>query len=258
MIKIDPEKGVLTVEGAEQEKAIPFSSPEAFEVLSHLWLRCGFDNKYVYGFTWLGRPILQLPEDLVRIQEVIYSVRPDWIIETGVAHGGSLVFYAGICKALGVGRVLGIDIEIRPHNRRALEEHPLRDYFNLLEADSAASSTLLEVRRMVGEAAKILVILDSKHSKDHVLKEMEAYAPLVSVDSYLVAADGIMREVAASPLAGKDWVWNNPLSAVEAFLARHPEFRREEPAFPFNEGQVRQRVTYWPGGFLRKTSSERI
>lgn len=255
MIRIDLNRGLLAIESDEEERVIPFSSPEAFEVLSQLWLRCGFDNKYVYGFTWLGRPILQLPEDLVRIQEVICSVRPDWIVETGVAHGGGLVFYAGLCKILGAGRVLGIDVEIRPHNRRALEGHPLRDYFRLIEGDSAAPSTLLEVRRVVGDASKILVILDSKHSKDHVLNEMEAYGPLVSVDSYMVVADGIMREVASSPLAGRDWKWNNPLSAAEIFLARHPEFRQEDPAFPFNEGQVRSRVTYWPGGYLRKIHS---
>lgn len=258
MIKIDPENGVLTIERSGQERVLPFSSPEAFEILSQLWLRCGFDNKYVYGFTWLGRPILQLPEDLVRIQEVICSVRPDWIIETGVAHGGGLVFYAGLCKILGVGRVLGVDVEIRPHNRRALEEHPLREYLRLIEGDSAAPTTMIEVRRVVGEDSRVLVILDSRHSKEHVLNELEAYGPLVSMDSYMVVADGIMRQVAASPLAGKDWGWNNPLSAVESFLAKHPEFRQEEPVFSFNEGQVRKRVTYWPGGFLRKISDGKV
>src|SRR5262245_3888646 len=125
MIKVDLDKSVLSVEEGEQTVNYGLDTPEAFALISKIWLRCGWDNKYVYSFSWLGRPIIQLPDDLMRIQEVIYRVQPDVIIETGVAHGGSLIFYAGLCQAMGQGRVIGVDVEIRPHNRAAIEAHKL-------------------------------------------------------------------------------------------------------------------------------------
>jgi cephalosporin hydroxylase len=125
MIKVDMEKGVVSVEQQGMNRDYKLDTPEAFRIISEIWLRSGWDNKYVYTFTWLGRPIIQLPEDMIRLQEVIHSMCPDVIIETGVAHGGSLVFYASLCKAMNRGRVIGIDIEIRPHNREAIEAHPL-------------------------------------------------------------------------------------------------------------------------------------
>ncbi|MFO1463665.1 MAG: CmcI family methyltransferase [bacterium] len=254
-IYIDPEHGVLTVRDQAGERSFSFSDPEAFALLSELWLRCGFDNKYVYGFTWLGRPVLQLPEDLLRIQEVVYALQPDWIVETGVAHGGSLIFYASLCEAIGKGRVVGIDVEIRQQNRAAIESHRLGKRVHLIEGNSIEPDTVAKVTGLVGDAEVVLVVLDSKHTKHHVLQEMEAYGPLVSENSYLVVADGIMAQVASSPLAGADWLWNNPLAAINEYLSKHPEFRLEEPAFPFNEGAITRRVTYWPMGFLKKRPS---
>src|SRR3954469_20722919 len=125
MITIDEDKGLVSVDGPEGRVSHALASPEAFAIVSRAWLRCGWDTKYVYGFSWMGRPIIQLPEDMLRIQEVIYRVKPDVIIETGVAHGGSLIFYASLCKAMERGRVIGIDIEIRPHNRSAIEAHEM-------------------------------------------------------------------------------------------------------------------------------------
>src|SRR5436853_5266159 len=124
MISIDLEKGVVTVSkgGTARTTTYQIGSPEAFAIISDVWLRAGWDAKYVYSFTWLGRPIIQLPEDMFRLQEVIFRLQPDVIIETGIAHGGSLVFYAGLCKLFGKGRVVGVDVEIRPHNRAALEQ----------------------------------------------------------------------------------------------------------------------------------------
>lgn len=232
----------------------PFASPEAFAAVSKAWVRVGFDNKYVYGFTWLGRPILQLPEDLVRIQEVVYRVRPDVIVETGIAHGGSLIFYACLCKAMGHGRVIGIDVEIRPHNRAAIESHALFEHITLVEGSSVSPEVVAEVRSLVGPAERALVILDSNHARDHVLGELEAYAPFVGVGSYLVAADGgIMTAAAGAPLARDDWAWNNPLAAVEEFLKTHNEFVAEAPVPVFNEGSITQGVSYWSGGWLRRT-----
>ncbi len=227
---------------------------EAFSAISRAWLRCGWDTKYVYSFTWLGRPIIQLPDDIVRIQEVVYALQPDVIIETGVAHGGSLVFYASLCKAMGRGRVIGIDIEIRPHNREAIEAHPLFPWITLIEGDSVAPETVREVQALAQPAETVLVLLDSGHTKDHVLAELEAYSPLVSPGSYIVAMDGLMQDLAGAPRSRPDWSWNNPRQAAAAFVERNPDFVIEEIAPRFNEGEISERVTYWPGGFVKRTA----
>ena len=229
-------------------------NPRAFSIISKAWLRAGWDTKYVYGFSWLGRPIIQLPEDLIRIQEVIYQIQPDVIVETGIAHGGSLVFYAGLCTAIGKGRVIGVDIEIRPHNRKAVEDHRLSPMITLIEGSSTEPSTVHSVKEKIGSSEKVLVLLDSNHSKEHVFAELEAYSPIVSVGSYIVACDGIMKQVVGAPRTQSDWTWNNPLSAIDEFLTRHSNFISEEPNQQFNEGLISDRVTYWPKGFIRRVS----
>ena len=153
-------------------------TPEAFEAVSAAWLRCGWDVKYVYGFTWMGRPVIQLPEDMIRIQEVIWRVRPDVIVETGVAHGGSLVFYASLFEAMDHGRVIGIDIEIRRHNRIAIEAHPLASRITLIQGSSAAPGTLAAVRHGIAPGESVLVVLDSNHSRAHVEAELDLYRAL--------------------------------------------------------------------------------
>lgn len=252
MLKIDEANGVVIVDGPEGEVAHRLDSPEAFKLVSDAWLRCGWDTKYVYSFCWMGRPIIQLPEDVLRIQEVIYNVKPDVIVETGVAHGGSLIFYASLLKAMGSGRVIGIDIEIRPHNRAAIESHEMKPLIELVEGSSTAPDIVAKVTGMIGSGETVLVLLDSNHTKAHVLAELEAYAPLVTKGSYIVATDGIMKQVAGGPRTAPDWTWNNPLDAAVEFAASHPEFSLEEPPFPFNEGVVTERVTYWPKGFLKR------
>lgn len=252
MLTIDEVAGVVIAAGPEGETVHRLDSPEAFRLVSKAWIRCGWDTKYVYSFSWMGRPVIQLPEDMVRIQEVIYRVKPDVVVETGVAHGGSLIFYASLFEAMGRGRVVGIDIEIRPHNRRAIEAHEMKPRITLIEGSSVAPEVVGEVRGLIAPGETVLVLLDSNHTKAHVLAELEAYAPLVTPGSYIVATDGIMKEVVGAPRTAPDWSWNNPLDAAAEFAARHPEFVLEEPAFPFNEGVVTERVTYWPRGFLRR------
>lgn len=242
---------VIVSDGIEQgEYAI--GTPEAFRILSRLWLRSGWDNKYVYSFTWLGRPMIQLPEDMIRMQEVIYFVKPDVIVETGIAHGGSLMFYASLCKALAHGRVVGIDIDIRPHNRTAIESHPLFPYITLIEGSSIDLSVIQKVKNEVPSSEKTIVLLDSCHTKEHVLAELAAYSPLVSPGSYIVAMDGIMGQLAGAPRTESDWSWNNPREAALEFVSSHPEFAIEEPPFAFNEGSVNERITYWPSCFIRR------
>lgn len=250
MIIFDGEKIVVSNNGREENYNI--GSREAFNIISNLWLRSGWDTKYVYSFTWMGRPIIQLPDDMFRVQEVIYSIKPDVIIETGIAHGGSLIFYASLCKAMDKGRVIGVDVEIRPHNRKAIEEHELFDYITLIEGSSIDEHIVDTVKSMVKPGESVFIMLDSNHSKAHVLAELNAYSDLVSIGSYIVAADGIMESLVGAPRSSEDWIWNNPKAAAEEFARTHDNFIIEEPEFPFNEGLITERVTYWPNAFLRR------
>ena len=247
-LTIDPESGTVIV----GDTAYPFDAPEAFRLVSDAWLRVGWDQKYVYSFTWLGRPVIQLPEDLLRIQELIVAVAPDVIVETGVAHGGGSVFYATLCRALGRGRVVAVDIEIRPHNREAIESHALADLITLIEGDSTEPETVASVAAEIGPGDTTLVLLDAGHTKDHVLAELRAYADLVTFGSYVLVADAIMAELDGAPRTEPDWAWNNPATAIDEFLATDDRFERTEPPFAFNEGLVAERVTYWRGGILRR------
>jgi len=250
---IDFEKGSVTLEGPGGGcKTWSFGTPEAFSAISEAWLRSGWETKYMYSFTWLGRPIIQLPEDIVRIQEVIFSVQPDVIVETGVAHGGSLVFYASLCKMMDKGRIVGVDIEIRPRNREAIESHFLFPFITLIEGDSISPQVVSKVRQQVKPGEKVIVLLDSCHTKAHVLGELKAYAPMVSKGSYIVAMDGIMGRLTGARRAQPDWTWNNPRQAALEFVAANPDFEIEEPTFLFNEGCVKDRVTHWPDAFIRR------
>lgn len=252
MIKIDMENGLVIDEELKGSRTFRMDSPEAFALISKAWLRCGWDNKYVYSFTWMGRPIIQLPDDMFRIQEVIYNIKPDILIETGVAHGGSLIFYAGLFKAMGRGKVIGIDIEIRPHNRAALEAHELIEYITLMEGSSIDNRIVSEVKGKIKDDDKVMVVLDSSHSKDHVLNELRAYAPLVTKGSYIVATDGIMHWLGNALRTNPDWIWNNPKNAVEEFLLENDDFENVPPRFAFNEGNITEMVTYWPGAWLKR------
>lgn len=252
MITVDPQKGTVSVEEDGKTATYKLDTPEAFALISQVWLRAGWDNKHVYSFTWMGQPVIQLPEDMLRIQELIYSIKPDVIIETGVAYGGALVFYASLCKIMEKGRVIGIDIEIRPHNREAIEAHELFPLITLIEGNSIDEAVVDEVKSLVRPGERVLVFLDSRHTKDHVLAELEAYSPLVDVGSYIVAMDGIMEQLAGAPHTQPDWTWNNPKRAALEFVERNADFVIEEPEFLFNEGNVSERVTYWPCGFIKR------
>lgn len=253
MITIDLEKSEVTVQQAGiAAQVFPLNSPEAFGIISKAWLRCGWDTKYVYSFAWMGRPIIQLPDDMIRIQEVVYDVKPDVIIETGVAHGGSLIYYATLCKAMDKGRVIGIDIEIRANNRAAIEAHSLYPYITLVEGSSIDDKIVSQVRSQIQPAEKTIVLLDSCHTKAHVGAELEAYSAMVSVGSYIVAMDGIMGEVVGAPRTEPEWAWDNPEAAAIEFVERNPDFIIEEPVLPFNEGTINERVTYWPSAFIKR------
>ncbi len=255
-LAIDTEARTLLVDESGTQREYPLYSPEAFEILSRAWMRTGWALKYSYGFTWMGRPMVQLPEDVVRIQETIYRVLPDVVVETGVAHGGSLVFYASLLKAMGRGRVVGVDIEIRPNNRRAIEEHELGSSIELIEGSSVAPATVERVRRAVGSAERVLVILDSNHTKSHVSEELEAYAPMIAIGSYIVATDGVMEDLSDVPGGKPEWREDNPASAAREFAAKTPTFVLETPPFLFHQAVGDVQVTYWPSAYLRRIAHE--
>lgn len=194
-LTIDTEDRVLIEEIDGKVEQFDLYSKEGFERLSRHWVRLGWNQKYPYTFSWMGRPIIQLPEDMIRLQEVFYRVKPDVVTETGVAHGGSLIFHASLCKALGKGRVIGINIEIRPHNRQAIEAHELSDSITLLEGNSTSAEIIQRTKEAIAPDETVLVILDSNHSKQHVAAELEHYHRLVTPGSYIVATDGIMFDL---------------------------------------------------------------
>ena len=251
-LTIDDVSGEMTVEQDGFETRLDLYSKPAFELLSSAWVRLGWNLKYTYTFSWMGRPVIQLPEDLIRLQEVVYRLKPDVVIETGVAHGGSLVFFASLLHLIGKGRVIGVEIELRPHNRSEIENHELFGLIELVDGDSVDPEVVKRVADRVPPGASVLVFLDSCHTRDHVLAELESYHRLVSPGSYIVATDGVMREVAKDPRGDREWAWNNPTEAAAAFARAHPEFVLERPTWAFSESELTEPVTHWPGAWLRR------
>jgi cephalosporin hydroxylase len=205
------------------------------------FLRTSVEHHYSYNFHWLGRPIIQYPQDMVAMQELIWKVRPDLIIETGIAHGGSLMLSASMlalldyCEALESQqlldpskprrRVVGVDIDIRAHNREAIEAHPLANRIDMIQGSSIAPEVIEQVRQHAQGKQTVLVCLDSNHTHDHVLAELEAYAPLVTPGSYCVTFDTLIEDMEAGSYPNRPWdIGNNPKTAVRAYLKAHPEF----------------------------------
>ena len=253
-IIIDTDRKSLTCDDDGESKSYDLYSDRSFEILSDSWLKVGWNQKYPYTFSWLGRPIIQNPEDVIRVQEVVYRVKPDVILETGVAHGGSLIFYASLCKVMGKGRVIGVDIEIRQHNRKAIEAHELASFITLIEGSSIEKSVVSRVKSLVKPGETVLVSLDSNHTRQHVSRELEAYHDLVSPGSYIVATDGSMQFLHDVPRGKPEWKHDHPAAAAIEFAQRHPEFVIEQPAWPFNESGLRSNITHWPGAWLRRVT----
>lgn len=251
-LTLDTDAKTLILEEAGQTRILDLYSRQAFEAISRQWVRVGWSLKYQYAFSWMGRPVIQLPEDMIRIQEVIYRLKPAVIVETGVAHGGSLIFYSSLCTAMGQGRVIGIDIEIRPHNRAALDAHSLGDRITLIEGSSTAPEIVARVTSLVQRGETVLVILDSNHSYAHVSHELEAYSGLVTPGSYIVATDGIMHDLADVPRGRPEWETDNPMRAARDFAAKRPEFVIEQPPWPFCETELSRNITHWPGAWLKR------
>lgn len=196
------------------------------QALSRAWLTEITRHKYTYNFGWLGRPVIQLPQDLLAVQEIVWQVQPDLVVETGIAHGGSLVHSASLLELLGGdGLVVGVDVDIRAHNRGAIEAHPLAKRIRLIEGSSTDPTVAAAVREIAGGRRRVLVMLDSDHTHAHVLRELELYAPLVTRGSYLVVFDTLIEDLPGELFAGRRWgKGNNPKTAVWQFLKTTDRF----------------------------------
>jgi cephalosporin hydroxylase len=222
-------------------------------------------HRYSYHFDWMGRPIVQFPQDIVAMQELVWQVKPDVIVETGIAHGGSLVFSASMLALLDMAdaiaagttmdpgnsrrRVVGVDIDIRPHNRAAIEAHPMASRIRMIQGSSIDPATVAEVHRAVQDASptRVLVCLDSNHTHDHVLAELDAYAPLVTPDSYCVVFDTVVEDLPKALFPDRPWgPGNNPKTAVWQWLKSHPEFEIDR-SIP-----DKLQLTVAPDGYLRR------
>jgi cephalosporin hydroxylase len=235
----------ITLRLGAETKEMDLYSEDGARALAQLWTRSAWQRRISYQTRWLGIPIIQLPEDILIMQELIYKVKPTIVIETGTAHGGTAVLYASMLELLGKGRVISIDVEIREHNRLAIQSHPMAKRITLIEGSSVDDEVQAQVKRLVRANDRVLVALDSNHTYSHVLKELEKFGPLVSPGSYMVAFDGVMETLADAPDGKPEWATDNPAAAIRDFLENHSEF---EPDPYYN----RLMVTYCPGGFLKK------
>ena len=224
------------------------------------------EPKYSYNFSWLGRPIIQYPQDIIAMQELIWSIRPDLIVETGIAHGGSLIMSASMLALLDMTdaikagekldpkassrKVLGIDIDIRAHNRTAIEAHPMASRIQMIQGSSIAQEIIDQVHAVAANYSRVLVCLDSNHTHDHVLAELEAYAPLTTVGSYCVVFDTIIEDMPAGSFPDRPWdKGSNPKTAVWEYLKTHPEFEIDRGI------QNKLLITVAPDGYLLRVGT---
>lgn len=251
-LTLDTDARQLLVDRDGSTETLPLYSKRSFELLSEQWSKVGWNEKYTYTFTWMGVPIVQFPEDLLRLQEVLWRVQPDVIVECGVAHGGGVIFYASLCKAMSKGRVIGVEVEFRRDHRERIEQHLLGPLITLIEGSSTDPVIVKRVKGLIQPGESVLVILDSNHSKQHVAEELEAYRDVVSVGSYIVATDGCMEVLHDVPRGRKEWKEDNPAAAARAFLARHPNFILDPPKPLFNESELTTTLTHWPDAWLKR------
>lgn len=203
-------------------------------------------HNWSYQWNWLGVPIIQMPPDIIAVQEILWEARPDIVIETGVARGGSLIFYASILELIGKGRVVGVDIDIRPHNRESIERHPLARRIDLVQGSSVDGGTLDRVRGLIPAGASVMAILDSNHTHAHVLDELRLYGPLVTRGQFLIVADTVVERIPAQAHRPRPWgPGDNPATALDAYLTECERFERDE----FINAKLL--LSSSPGGYLR-------
>ena len=227
-------------------KEVNIYSEEGARLIADLWTKVSCEKRLMYEPTWLGVPIIQYPDDIIMMQELIWKLRPDVIVETGVAHGGSAIFHASLLELMGKGKVIGVEIEIRKHNEIVIKNHPLSKRITLIEGSSIDKMIVEEVTTHIGINDKVLVVLDSNHTYKHVIQEMALYSQIVSEDSYMVVMDGVGDLVWDIPSGKEEWRGENPMKAIKEFIQKHPEWE-VDPHYN------RLMVTSSPMGFLKRS-----
>ena len=250
-ITIDTDAQVLQLTESAEATEYSLFSPEAFRILSRQWIVLGWNLGHWSTFSWMGRQLLQLPDDVLRLAELLWQLRPAVIVETGVYDGGSTLLFAGLCRLYGGGRVISVEREFRPGVREAIRQGA-GDDVTLIEGDSASLETALRVRQYIRAAERVCVFLDSDHAAEHVAAELRHFGPLVSQGCYLIVADSICPDLARTPQGQSAWSWDHPGKAVDEFLARHPEFSRERPPGLFPAGVDFTELSYFPSTWLRR------
>ena len=236
----------VILKNAEEQFEVNLYSQEGLAMLSNLWIKAAAEFKLMYELTWMGRPIIQFGTDMIMLQELIWKVKPDVFIETGIAHGGSLIYTASLFELMeNDGQVIGIDVEIRAHNRVAIEAHSMFKRIKMIEGSSIADSTILELEALLDSGKTTMVMLDSNHSRDHVLNEMRLYSKYINVGSYLIVQDGAQEWVSDIPRGKPEWKEDNPLAAIDLFL-------KENDDFEIDETYTRLGITQSPSGYLRR------
>lgn len=236
----------INFEKRNTKKINSMNKNKELQKLSNEWFVKAFNYEYSYHFSWLGRPIIQFPQDMIAIQEIIWNTKPDLIIETGIAHGGSLIYSASILELIGKGKVLGIDIDIRKHNRIEIEKHILKKRIIMLEGSSLSEDIFKKVKKYAQNKKRILLFLDSFHTHDHVLKELEMYSPLIKKEGYIVVFDTIIEFMPKRSFPHRPWsIGNNPHTAVKKFLSRNKRFKIDK------EIGKKILITSCPDGFLK-------
>lgn len=249
MIKINKMDPIQEFQKECSERIASYSNNHKLIDSAQEYLQESCAIKYSYNFSWMGRPIIQYPEDIVAMQEIIWKVKPDLIIETGIAHGGSIIFSASMLELLGGENreVIGLDIDIRAHNRKEIESHPMFKRITMFEGDSTSPEIAKRVYDIAKKHEKILVCLDSNHTHDHVLKELKLYAPLVTAGSYCVVFDTVIEDLPDDMFPDRPWGHgNNPKTAVHEYLKDHPEFIIDKSI------EQKLLVTVAPSGYLKR------
>ena len=217
-----------------------------FKKQSQKWMNTSIKYQYSYHFSWLGRPIIQYPQDILALQEIIWKVKPDLIIETGIAHGGSLIFSASILELIGKGHVLGIDIDIRKHNKVEIEKHPMFKRITMIKGSSIDIKIINQVKKFVKDKKKIMVVLDSNHTHKHVLSELKSYSSFVKKGSYLVVFDTIIEDIPKKLIQNRTWgIGNNPKTAIRKFLETNDRFKLDKKI------ENKLLITAASGGYLK-------
>jgi len=233
-------------EKQNKKKINEMSKDVSLKKKSQDWFNHSFDYEYSYHFSWLGRPIIQFPQDMIALQEIVWKIKPDYIIESGIARGGSLIYSASLLELIGKGEVIGIDIDIRKHNKDEIEKHKMFKRITMVEGSSTSKKTIKKIEKLIDKDKKVMVLLDSMHTHKHVLEELRNFSKFVKKGSYIIVFDTMVQDMPKGYFSNRPWdVDNNPKTAVREFIKENERFRVD------SDFEKKLLITSCPGGFLK-------